>query len=943
MLTSRSIRIPEYSWSVTSIFIHHSIEKRVLAFLKSQRVMMDRRRWNRSFVIILLEAIFYFYSSVVLFHSTTGTCSRVAVFARSLTYQCESDTNTAQIIGPNFYDIPTSTNRNESTTMLPEREYRVLAYYAGTDLPPYTSEDDPLPYDDDIMHESKHPLPTNPYWNSRDDTIILVNRYISRILLGCYNNTDMDNIFMDISTRPFAIPGTSFRTAICQRDGDYDFATIDLLQLLYVSRQYPGSLSNDVYTKIRDSLLTIYGRVSDNTFLVPCRVKVGPLQLSVTVKNNLDTENHILQTQISRYLTNQLLLEVHPENQQEYNNTFNGNTNWMLEYLSSFLRDYFYEYNSRPYQTFTVKALTVLHSFALHRKVVLVTEMILDIITAFSSQQMNTLRRFVPFRRQSAYVVETKSWPGESESYRLALLAGNYAPESGATITKTTRSISDIPRVPVLNDGNSVSTVASKYRLRNDFLWNLIYKDGSDDDDYFISNHDTIEMYYTSKHVLISAGGNSVKSNPASVDVVNRFCIFRRCLVTDAMLRFFTGNIFAELSDEERGWSRPTTIIPTKESSVDMIDMVRFDGHRDPGQVSLSRNLCVAPNFACGLQLQYGNIIEPIVDQCSIVVNEDWRFFDLSADGTTGTSCPSYGYYMAVYNRPCNECSNKADQYGFIEISHQIQSMTFEEFQQQVLTNNPMSFQSKGIQVYVLTTGKAITFEINPRSDDQSQILQVDGVDYGNPLLLERNYRSWPMVWSANKSIQSATVKGRWTFDTTKPKRQRMIYDVTDPLHPKRIVSRLPVLVKHPIKSIVSETIVSRYFDDSGSVLDNDSIQYISFHYNLWSVTSFEMVWRQSGLKSYHGSKRNKILQRRLYYEFALNETIVQVGIVPMILRGKERVHRIRIVTNLNHVIVAGYGKSTDEVVYNDNNIIAFHGRSDDDMILQLGVTAITA
>ena len=78
---------------------------------------------------------------------------------------------------------------------------------------------------------------------------------------------------------------------------------------------------------------------------------------------------------------------------------------------------------------------------------------------------------------------------------------------------------------------------------------------------------------------------------------------------------------------------------------------------------------------------------------------------------------------------------------------------------------------------------------------------RVDGVDYGHPLVLERNYRHWPLVWSATKSIQSASVKGRWTFDTSslsssssssvEPKqRQRMIYDVTDPLHPKRIVSQ---------------------------------------------------------------------------------------------------------------------------------------------------------
>ena len=249
-------------------------------------IKMNQRRLNHSFVIILLEALCYFYSSVVLLHPIS--CSVVVCATATLkhhprllqTYQCErDDVNTTTIVGPNFYGIPASTNRNESMRTLPKREYRILSYYASIDLPLNTSEDDPLPYtEDDIMNESNQQLPllpTNPYWNSRDDTGILVNRYMSRILLGCYDNTELDDIFLDNTTRPFAVPGTSFRTAICQRDGDYDFATIDLLQLLYVSRQYPGSLSNDVYMKIRDSLLTIYGRITDNAFLVPCRVKVG--------------------------------------------------------------------------------------------------------------------------------------------------------------------------------------------------------------------------------------------------------------------------------------------------------------------------------------------------------------------------------------------------------------------------------------------------------------------------------------------------------------------------------------------------------------------------------------------------------------------------------------------------------------------------------------------
>jgi hypothetical protein len=154
-------------------------------------------------------------------------------------------------------------------------------------------------------------------------------------------------------------------------------------------------------------------------------------------------------TEISRYLTNQLLIEVYPERQVEYNNTLNGNTAWMLQYLSTFVRDYFYEYNSRPYQSFTVKALNVLHSYANDAVVGLVSELILDIISAHSSLQMKTLRRFVPFRRQTKYLQETNAWAGESEAYRFVVLVGNYGKESDLSRRSTAPDVPTIMTMPL--------------------------------------------------------------------------------------------------------------------------------------------------------------------------------------------------------------------------------------------------------------------------------------------------------------------------------------------------------------------------------------------------------------------------------------------------------------------------------------------------------------
>jgi hypothetical protein len=851
-------------------------------------------------------------------------------------FQCENDDDarnnatTSRLIGPNFYGIPPATSKNESLNTIQDREYRLLTHYARISLPSNNSLDD---YPDTLYVNRNEQPSSNPFLNSRSDTNQIVNRYISRILLGCYNNSDMDEIFLNDKTRPFAISGTSFRTKICNRDGDYDFATIDLLQFLYVSRQYPGSVPMTVYEVIRDKLLTINGTITSNYIVTPCQVNFGPLRRSILIKNHEDTENHILQSQISRYLSNQLLIEVYPNNLQ-FNNTANGNKVWMLQYLSSFLRDYFYEYNSRPYQSFTVKALTVLHSFALDTDIVLITEMILDLITAFSSMQMNHLRRFVPFRRQPKYKKETQSWKGESELYRLALLVGNYGTLDGPDYV--------LPKVPEeitsFGDAILISTVASNYQLK-DFLWNMFYRDTPE---YFVSNHHVVEMYYSTKNVLLSAGGNTDDSVFPRFTISNRFCFFNPCLLNGYFIKEIVEELSLSITNDEKGWSRPTTIIPSKEQSTDILDMIRFDGNRNFDDIFRSRNLCVAPGFACGLQLQYGKIIEPILDKCSTVMG-DWRYLDFSGNGNNNAICPKYGYYMATYERSCIECNNKADNYGVLEISENVQTMTFSAFQEKVAANNPYPFESSGIQTYRRITGQAIQFEINPPSDDQSQIVQIHGVDDGDIAYnLDRNYRNMPMAWSANGSIQSLSAVGRWTFDSSNDGtiRQRSIYDVTDALHPRRLTSELPNLIKH---KMINEVAIGKYFDDSCSVLYDDTLQSISFSYNLFHVSNVRTTWRRSQLQSSHGliKKSVNFLQRTTTYTFQDNERIVTVGVGTATFLGKQRINRIRIVTNMSRSIIVGYGRN-EQAIYNDNHIIAFYGRASDEMLHQLGVISIS-
>jgi hypothetical protein len=842
----------------------------------------------------------------------------------------------------------------------------MLSYYAQTKLPINSSSDD---FQNSQIPEHLQ-VSTNPFFNSRLDVARITRKYISRIILGCYNNTDMDQIFLDPTTRPFALYGSSTSLLdVCIRDGDYDFATIDIIQLLYVAKQYPNSMPLQVHSKILETLLPLNGPLDlTNTYMWQCQVDVlGRRQSRPIIAIDLvETENHILQIQISQYLTNQLLLEANPNN-QEYNNTSNGNTAWLLQYLSTLVKDYFYEYNSKPYQLFTVKALSVLHSYAHDEPIVLVTEILLDIITSFSAIQMNSLRRFPPYRRQPSYINETISWIGDSEYNRLVILVGNYRTIRGPSYT--------IPGHPTLGSLSYISTIATQYRV-NDMTYQLFFRGNNNETDgeYFISNHDVVEMYYTQRRVLISAGGHENKADIFQASAPRRFCLFPSCIWERIKVGKVIGTIYSNIQLNERGWSRPTTIVPSNEPSDDLLHMIRFQGHRSSDIGATVRNLCVGPNFACGLQLLYGTVVESILGTCSTLLG-DWRFIDF-----TTTDCLNYGYYMAVYRRSCNatdidECIDLADNYGLLEISEP--TMSFDIFQQTVLSKNPKPFVSKGIHKYVPISGaKVIQFEIHPQYEYQSQILAVENIFDNdsshdldeNTLVLDRIYRNYPKAWSSKGSFQSISADGRWTFDG-RYNGQRCICDVTDPLHPIRITSKLPNLRKYPIwnnnnPSTIQQgpfSFMGRYFDDSTSVLDNDTIQSIQFHWNRFGVAGFLMKWRNSGLQSTHGhvpsttttSTTSSTIagllpfgRKTLTYELDTGEYIVSVGIGTTVWLGLKRVHRIRLVTNKDRTIIVGYGK-TEDMVYDAvskdvaNHIIAFYGYSSDDMVYQLGVTTL--
>jgi hypothetical protein len=863
-------------------------------------------------VVIVLHAFFLTASTASIHGSWDGALDRNTTNVESYRDLCginpnnEEDFDNSFVTTLNFRQIGPALNVNESIMYLNDRRERVLIYLANQPLPTNETGDD-LEYDP-FRTETN----TNPRLNSRFDVRQLVARTVSRILLGCSVN-DTEEILLDPRTKPFSLPGTSERASgiPCYRDGDYDFALMDLLQLAFVARANPGSLSEQAMTVLEQNLLSVHGPIRSTSYELQCYIK-GPLTgINYTIWLEVDdTENHVMMTETARYLTNQILRNRGSpySTDARYDNVLNGNKVWMLEHLASFMRSSFYEYNSKPYQGATIVALNLLHTFAHDEEVVLAAEMLLDMITAWMSVQSDQLRRFVPFRRQPEYVEIPQSWSGDSEDVRLSVLVGSTT------------------ELPEIRTTELLSASISKYRINNIILDLFFPSNDNTSTSYFVGNTQVAEIYAGSKHVLISAGGHS---NPFRLGS-------RRITPTKRPLNFNIGRgyffyklfelIFDTLTDEERGWSRPTTIIPRNQSvNFDIQNMMRFVGNRDSIDGAKGQNLCVAPGFACGLAFTLGNIIgaEEIKNQCSMTAG-NWTFFSLIQGRNVSTICPNYGFFAAMYVQQCDTevCSSKADDYGLLEIQEQnkIGNLDFNQFQLKVLENNPGTFSSNSTNTYITVSGERIIFVIDPL-DGQSSIVEYNGTRY------DRNYQQWPIAKS--DTIQSTT-PGRLTIDNPKIG-ERLILDMTVPMLPKRFESKIPQLWTS--QQNFGQDYGGREFNDGSAIVLGKHITKVTVYTNIFSsLIGIYTEW-QSGLFTMHGVKG--ILSKTLFLSF--DEYIVEAGIGTSWFGNSA--NYLRLQTNHGqHIASNRFGlEKVTVVAEEDEQIGAFYGRAGK-LVYQLGV-----
>lgn len=182
------------------------------------------------------------------------------------------------------------------------------------------------------------------------------------------------------------VVGNSGSSGFLNPKGDYDFREISYAGILWMFGNDPAKLYPE----------TVQHIVCD--LLIECGGK-PKLRTPHTLKLMRDTENHILMTEISRYLRNQWIFE-HTSQEPDYDNKANGLEEWMVDHLNTMLQTGAYEFNANPYMGYTLSALLTLQGFAHSDTVKALTTQILDELNWEYALGSNDFRTFHPYRRR---------------------------------------------------------------------------------------------------------------------------------------------------------------------------------------------------------------------------------------------------------------------------------------------------------------------------------------------------------------------------------------------------------------------------------------------------------------------------------------------------------------------------------------------------------------
>jgi len=189
-----------------------------------------------------------------------------------------------------------------------------------------------------------------------------------------------------LAAEPWAASGSTWSA----HRGDYDFTEATLTAILYLFGEDPSRLWPETVEHLLTTLLLEEG----NTPRLAAPYTLGYI---------VDTENHHLMTEGSRYLKNQWLFRrggPGREGNPAYDNRANGMEAWMCAHLRETVEQGVYEFNAIPYLGYTVQALLNLEAFPESEELRGLARHILDTMNWQYALGSHGFRRCAPFRRR---------------------------------------------------------------------------------------------------------------------------------------------------------------------------------------------------------------------------------------------------------------------------------------------------------------------------------------------------------------------------------------------------------------------------------------------------------------------------------------------------------------------------------------------------------------
>jgi hypothetical protein len=481
-----------------------------------------------------------------------------------------------------------------------------------------------------------------------------------------------------------------------------------------------------------------------------------------------ETENHILIIVTARYLTNQLMFQreqvIEYDNRRNRGDDYPACTDLLLSLLRNILRGDFSEYNAKPYQTETRRALLNLCTYAYDHEIRLGARMVLDYISAHMAVSSNDSRRLLPYRRRNK---DTNSAHTEDGYMTVGLLdwdqgsdpaAPYFAMQTGNLRVCTLPHAGSGPVQYGIRDSGEdlVMEMLSDYRLppsihdifvidKHRRFFQRLHRTPRDEVGGN-RNCDNMEIYASSPSYLITAGGQPAlwAVDPGIHAVID-----------------------GDFESQQRGVAVTTSFIPTGlgawgfEAGIypnpDAFQLIQFGEFSKKtvyvtkfkifGEELVETNIAVlkqvanygvAPDFACGHQVHLPGWLSSNntqdINGHSVVPQESSGFCFVNMQRPDAACDSGPGFYLAIYQETPGGLALLE---AFDCWLHP--GVTFEDFKRGVHENNAdLRLQSNVVTHYTTSNGNWLEFVVwkdgdgNRGSESGAEVLTISYGDIGS-------------------------------------------------------------------------------------------------------------------------------------------------------------------------------------------------------------------